>query len=252
MSHITQSAHKQRMAEPHVENEQLLSYDGHAFLYFALTILSVILLPWTYYLIKAILFPRPSAELDFESGGASKPDGCEVQLCKTSFMEARRRNGLAIAKAKRFRGANLMQIIGLILGWLLMVRVLFELKDAPTELRTFDPYDILGVSRGAELREIKKAYHVKSLQHHPDKDKDNPLAPVLFQQVSKAYAALTDESARKNYEKYGNPDGPVQMKAGSLPRSMVKVDDRSMMKINQALCVFFWLELNHKFHHKST
>lgn len=112
------------------------------------------------------------------------------------------------------------------------------------------------VSRGAELREIKKAlaswkkgenqrsdvessfsiwrwiffsdlcqaYHVKSLQHHPDKDKDNPLAPVLFQQawrraatckaglnsrstvvcsiqVSKAYAALTDESARKNYEK---------------------------------------------------
>ena len=32
-------------------------------------------------------FLRPSAELDFESGGASKPDGCEVQLCKTSFME---------------------------------------------------------------------------------------------------------------------------------------------------------------------
>ena len=39
--------------------------------------------------------------------------------------------------------------------------------------------------------------------------------------------------------RYGNPDGPVQMKAGSLPRSMVKVDDRSMMKIHQALCVFF-------------
>jgi len=39
--------------------------------------------------------------------------------------------------------------------------------------------------------------------------------------------------------RYGNPDGPVQMKARSLPRSMVKVDDRSMMKINQALCVFF-------------
>ena len=217
------------------ENEQLLSYDGHAFLYFALTILSVILLPWTYYLIKAILFPRPSAELDFESGGASKPDGCEVQLCKTSFMEARRRNGLAIAKAKRFRGANLMQIIGLILGWLLMVRVLFELKDAPTELRTFDPYDILGVSRGAELREIKKAYHVKSLQHHPDKDKDNPLAPVLFQQVSKAYAALTDESARKNYEKYGNPDGPVQMKMG------IALHPSLLVKENQifTLCCFF-------------
>jgi hypothetical protein len=48
--------------------------------------LQVILLPWTYWLIKAILFPRPSAELDFESGG-SAPDGSQVRLCKTSFME---------------------------------------------------------------------------------------------------------------------------------------------------------------------
>ena len=48
---------------------------------------------------------------------------------------------------------------------------------------------------------------------HFSEDKENPLAPVLFQQVSKAYSALTDEAARKNYEKYGNPDGPVQMKA---------------------------------------
>jgi len=48
--------------------------------------LQVILLPWSYWLIKAILFPRPSAELDFESGG-SAPDGSQVRLCKTSFME---------------------------------------------------------------------------------------------------------------------------------------------------------------------
>lgn len=216
------------------ENEQLLSYDSHAFLYFALTVLSVILLPWTYWLIKAILFPRPSAELDFESGG-SAPDGSQVRLCKTSFMEARRRNSLAIAKATRFRGVNLLQIVALTFGWLLMVRVLFELKDAPTELRTFDPYDILGVARGAELKEIKKAYRVKSLQHHPDKDKDNPLAPVLFQQVSKAYQALTEETARKNYEKYGNPDGPVQMKMG------IALHPALLVKENQifTLCCFF-------------
>ena len=31
---------------------------------------------------------RPSSELDFESGGSAKPEGCEVRLCKTSFMEA--------------------------------------------------------------------------------------------------------------------------------------------------------------------
>ncbi|CAE7558129.1 rnz [Symbiodinium necroappetens] len=101
----------------------------------------------------------------------------------------------------RFRGIIKVQLVGAAIGWALLFWVLWEMKGAPTELRTFDPYDILGVQRGAELREIKKAYHTKSLQHHPDKDKDNPLAPVLFQQVSKAYAALTDDAARKNYEK---------------------------------------------------
>ncbi|CAJ1451350.1 unnamed protein product [Effrenium voratum] len=117
----------------------------------------------------------------------------------------------------------------------MLVWVLIELKDAPAELRTFDPYQILGVERGAGAREIKKAYHTKSLQHHPDKDKDNPLAPVLFQQVSKAYEALTDESARKNYEKYGNPDGPVQMKMG------IALHPSLLVKENQifTLCCFF-------------
>lgn len=219
------------------QNEELLSYDSHAFLYFALTVLSVVLVPWTYFLIKTILCPRPSSELDFESGGSAKPEGCEVRLCKTSFMEARRQNSLKIAKATRFRGLNLVQIVGLAIGWSLMMRVLAELKDAPTELRTFDPYQILEVSRGAELREIKKAYRTKSLQHHPDKDKDNPLAPALFQQVSKAYAALTDEAARKNYEKYGNPDGPGQMKMG------IALHPSLLVKENQifTLCCFFGL-----------
>ena len=67
----------------------------------------------------------------------------------------------------RFRGLNLVQIVALAFGWSLMLRVLSELKaprgrdgasgrldrlwlfesceDAPTELRTFDPYQILDV-----------------------------------------------------------------------------------------------------------
>ena len=52
----------------------------------------------------------------------------------------------------------------------MLFQLLSELKDAPGELRSFDPYEILGLQKGAELREIKKAYHTKSLQHHPDKD----------------------------------------------------------------------------------
>ncbi|CAJ1398588.1 unnamed protein product [Effrenium voratum] len=150
-------------------------------------------------------------------------------------MEARRLNSLQIAQKRRFRFVIKAQLVALALCWAMLVWVLIELKDAPAELRTFDPYQILGVERGAGAREIKKAYHTKSLQHHPDKDKDNPLAPVLFQQVSKAYEALTDESARKNYEKYGNPDGPVQMKMG------IALHPSLLVKENQifTLCCFF-------------
>jgi len=32
-----------------------------------------------------------------------------------------------------------------------------------------------------------------------------------FLKIAKAYAALTDEEARKNWETYGNPDGPGAM-----------------------------------------
>ena len=41
--------------------------------------------------------------------------------------------------------------------------------------------------------------------YHPDK----PTGSVeKFRDVEKAYRILTDEIARSNYEKYGNPDGP--------------------------------------------
>ena len=45
--------------------------------------------------------------------------------------------------------------------------------------------------------------------YHPDK----PTGSVeKFRDVEKAYRILTDEIARANYERYGNPDGPTAMK----------------------------------------
>ena len=40
--------------------------------------------------------------------------------------------------------------------------------------------------------------------HHPDRGGD----PIKFMKITKAHQALTDEEARKNWEEYGNPDGP--------------------------------------------
>lgn len=55
-------------------------------------------------------------------------------------------------------------------------------------LRSFDPYQILGVEVGAEQAVIKRAYRKLSLIKHPDKNPDDPLAVSEFIQITKAYA----------------------------------------------------------------
>ena len=57
-----------------------------------------------------------------------------------------------------------------------------------------------------ELSEIKKQYRKLSLKYHPDRNIGDPIAE-MFVKISKAHDVLTDDEARENYEKYGNPDG---------------------------------------------
>jgi len=54
-------------------------------------------------------------------------------------------------------------------------------------LKSFDPFDIIGVSNDATIRDIKKEYRKKSLWMHPDKNPGNPLAVQEFIRLTKAY-----------------------------------------------------------------
>ena len=45
-------------------------------------------------------------------------------------------------------------------------------------------------------------------RYHPDKNPDPTAAVYFAEHITKAYKALSDEDARKNYEKHGHPDGP--------------------------------------------
>jgi len=75
-------------------------------------------------------------------------------------------------------------------------------------LKGFVPFEILGVSKDASVSEIKKAYRKLSRVMHPDKNPDDPKAVQNFIHITKAYTILTDDTARENFAKYGNPDGP--------------------------------------------
>jgi DnaJ-class molecular chaperone len=76
-----------------------------------------------------------------------------------------------------------------------------------------DLYARLGVKRGADDAEIKKAYRSLAKQLHPDRNKDNPKAAERFAQVTAAYDLLSDKNKRARYDRgeideEGNPKMP--------------------------------------------
>lgn len=84
--------------------------------------------------------------------------------------------------------------------------------------RGFDPYEILEISESASISDIKKSYKNLSLKYHPDKNPNDKIAKEKFMNINKAYRALTNEKAKENYKKYGNPDGPGILSYGfALP-----------------------------------
>ena len=91
---------------------------------------------------------------------------------------------------------------------------LIRLVIADGHVQAFDPYSILGVDQGAAMGDIKKAYRKLSLIYHPDKNTGNKVAEEMFMKIAKAYEALTDETSKENYEKYGNPDGKQVRRGG--------------------------------------
>jgi molecular chaperone DnaJ len=72
-----------------------------------------------------------------------------------------------------------------------------------------DYYEVLGVSRDASAKDIKSAYRKKAVQHHPDRNPDNPEAEDRFKAAAEAYEVLSDPEKRQLYNRFGH-DGPQQ------------------------------------------
>ena len=65
-----------------------------------------------------------------------------------------------------------------------------------------DYYEILGVSKNASKDEIKNAYRKLAFQYHPDRNK-SPDAEAKFKEISEAYAVLSDDEKRAQFDSYG-------------------------------------------------
>lgn len=217
------------------DKEELLGYDDAAFYYFASCVLGIIAVPWTLSFIRGILFREKSDDKD--APGKSKA-GSTYHFCQSAAMVEKDDEVKKSSGSSRFNGWWVLQFLMLAAIWAGLYTVITQMGQ-DTEVKGFDPFGILEVTTSATAAEIKKAYRKLSLVYHPDKNTNDPLAASRFIQITKAYAALTDETAKRNYEKYGNPDGPQTSKVGiGLPRFLLEKSNHLMI-----LSVFFFFLL---------
>ena len=79
-----------------------------------------------------------------------------------------------------------------------------------------DYYKLLGVSRDASTKEIKKAFRTLSLKYHPDRNPGDKKAHDLYLKINKAHEVLTDPEKKEIYDIYGeeglNKEGNLQQR----------------------------------------
>ena len=153
--------------------EDMLEYDDSAFYYFSMALLTCITLPFTYYTVKAVIFGN--VHLDMSAKNAKTR--AFQKLIATKQVELKR---------NMWTNHFYFRIFSMVL--LLAILYANAVKVMSIEhLTQFDPFEILELESTATLPQIRRAYRKASLEKHPDKNKDNPLAVQEFIRLTKAY-----------------------------------------------------------------
>ena len=67
-----------------------------------------------------------------------------------------------------------------------------------------DYYEVLGVAKGSDPKDIKKAYRKMAMKYHPDRNPGDESAEASFKEVNEAYEVLSDDSKRQAYDQFGH------------------------------------------------
>lgn len=224
----------------------MLEYDNSAFYYFGISMCVVYLIPTMYYSMKRILYGVFLTDRLLDQHNVR----CEKELQKIRKLQSEK------TKLKNiFTIPFLINLVMISVILYSMISMINLVKD-DSEIKSFDPFAILDIATGASDKDIKRAYRKMSLLYHPDKNIGDTIAEGKFMMVAKAYEALTDEVAKSNYEKYGNPDGrqALQLSIG-LPTFFLKPENHKLILFIYLLvlvciipaCVALWYTKSKKY-----
>ena len=223
------------------KQEGQLNYDDTGFVFFGAAVLVSVLIPWTIVTLKHMLYPDSIVH----SNGMfpmKSSKGSKLNYCKTTLMDKKIEQVKAEHRqfSRRFSTGFILKTVFIGILWYVFYGMALQISQNHQEIKSFDPFEILQVTVTASDQEIKRAYRKMSLLYHPDRNPNDPLASANFIQVTKAYNALTDEVAKKNYEKYGNPDGPTTTKVGiGLPRFLLAGEHQILILTTFFLILLF-------------
>ncbi len=92
-----------------------------------------------------------------------------------------------------------------------------------------DYYEVLGLARGCDEKDLKAAFRRLAMQFHPDRNPGDLTSEVKFKEVNEAYEALKDPQKRSAYDRYGHAafenGGQSPGFAGDFASSMAEVFD---------------------------
>ena len=67
-----------------------------------------------------------------------------------------------------------------------------------------DYYEVLGIQKGADEKEIKRAYKRLAMKYHPDRTKGDKESEEKFKEINEAYEVLSDKEKRATYDQFGH------------------------------------------------
>ncbi|KIK95455.1 hypothetical protein PAXRUDRAFT_140659 [Paxillus rubicundulus Ve08.2h10] len=198
---------------------------GNMAAYFLISVLAIVLVPLTLTAVASITAKRPEETMK----------GCQCKPCVE-----RRKQVIAGNQGSIFRPKFTKKMTMLLAGWSIVGFLAYKVRNAESDNKTYNPFEILGISTGVTEKEIKSHFKKLSKLYHPDKVKATVNETVedianRFVDITKAYKSqvfifnlhcntnLTDEAIRRNYELYGHPDGRQEVSMGiALPSWIIE------------------------------